>query len=125
MKNNKFKYAFEDDYNFYYTNNISYKYLEYTVVNSSNQKDIDNTAELVAIERTNDCIIFNKEKQRAEAVYQVSFIINCSGQKYLTNCTESDLFNKLGFTIVAKREAPEEPKFQGFEKLLDKVKTKK
>lgn len=64
MNNNKFKYVFEDDYNFYYTNNISYKYLEYTVVNSSNQKDIDNTAELVAIERTNDCIIFNKEKQR-------------------------------------------------------------
>lgn len=31
--NNKFKYVFEDDYNFYYTNNTSYKYLEYTVLN--------------------------------------------------------------------------------------------
>lgn len=124
MNNNKFKYVFEDDYNFYYADNIVYKYLEYTVANSSNQKEIDSTAELVSIERTNDCIIFNKEKQRAEAVYQVSFIINCSGQKYLTNCTESDLVNKLGFTIVAKREDPEEHKFQGFEKLLDTVKTK-
>lgn len=29
MENNKFKYVFEDDYNFYYTNNISYEYTEY------------------------------------------------------------------------------------------------
>lgn len=122
--NNKFKYVFEDDYNFYYADNTSYKYLEYTVANSSNQKEIDSTAELVSIEKTNDCVIFNKEKQRAEAVYQISFIINYSGQKYLTNCTESDLVNKLGFTIVTKRETIEEPICQRFEKLLDKVKTK-
>ncbi len=29
MNNNKFKYVFEDDYNFYYTNNIVYKCCEY------------------------------------------------------------------------------------------------
>lgn len=32
--NNKFKYVFEDDYNFYYADNIVYKYFEYTADDS-------------------------------------------------------------------------------------------
>ncbi len=121
MENNKFKYVFEDDYNFYYTNNISYKYFEYTADDS--EPIVIDTNRLVSVEETTT-FVFNKEKQKAEPVYQVGFMINCSGQKYLTNCTESDLINKLGFTIVAKREPPIEPKFKGFEVLIDKVKTK-
>ena len=31
---NKFKYVFEDEYNFYYTDNISYRYFEYTADDS-------------------------------------------------------------------------------------------
>lgn len=116
-----YKYTFEDEDNFYYTNNISYKYLEYTAEESDPR--MTDTVKLVSVEETTT-FVFNKEKQKAESVYQVGFMVNCSGQKYLTNCTESDLINKLGFTIVAKREPPIEPMFKGFEVLLDNIKTK-
>lgn len=68
-------------------------------------------------------MVFNEEEQAVEALYCVCLAVNDSEKKYSIGLTKNDLINKLGFTIVAKREAPEEHKFQGFEKLLDTVKT--
>lgn len=115
MKNNKFKYVFEDDYNFYYTDNISYRYFEYTADDS--EPRMIGTVDVVSVEITT-AMIFNEEDQTIEALYQVCFAVNCSEKKYLINFTRIDLINKLGFTIVAKREPPIEPiepKFKGFE----------
>ena len=121
-KNNKFKYAFEDDYNFYYTDKIIYKYFEYTADDS--EPRMIGTVKVIAVEITST-MIFNEEDLVIEALYQVYFAVNCSEKKHLINFVRrSDLINKLGFTIVAKREPPMEPKFQGFEVLLDNVKTK-
>ena len=78
MKNNKFKYVFEDDYNFYYTDNISYKYLEYTADNSESR--MISTVEVISVEMTIAMIfmIFNEEEQAVEALYCVCFAVNDS-----------------------------------------------
>lgn len=116
MNNNKFQYVFEDDYNFYYTDKIIYKYFEYTADDS--EPRMIGTVKVISVEITST-MIFNEEDLVIEALYQVHFAVNCSEKKHLINFVRrSDLINKLGFTIVAKREPPIEPiepKFKGFE----------
>lgn len=118
--NNKFKYVFEDDYNFYYADNIVYKYFEYTADDS--EPRMVSAVKVISVEMTT-AMVFNEEEQAVEALYCVCLAVNDSEKKYSIGLTKNDLINKLRFTIVAKREAPEEHKFQGFEKLLDTVKT--
>ena len=106
--NNKFKYVFEDNYNFYYADNIVYKYFEYIADDS--EPRMVGTVKVVSVEMTT-AMVFNEEEQAVEALYCVCFAVNDSEKKYsiaLTKnaLTKNDLINKLGFTIVAKKNNP-------------------
>jgi hypothetical protein len=106
--NNKFKYVFEDDYNFYYADNIVYKYFEYIADDS--EPRMVGTVKVVSVEMTT-AMVFNEEEQAVEALYCVCFAVNNSEKKYsiaLTKnaLTKNDLINKLRFTIVAKKNNP-------------------
>lgn len=108
IMNNKFKYVFEDDYNFYYTDNIVYKYFEYTADDS--EPRMVGAVKVISVEMTT-AMVFNEEEQAVEALYCVCFAVNDSEKKYsiaLTKnaLTKNDLINKLRFTIVAKKNNP-------------------
>ena len=101
--NYKFKYVFEDDYNFYYTDNIVYKYFEYTADDS--EPRMVGTVKVVFVEMTT-AMVFNEEEQAIEALYCVCFVVNDSKKKCSIGLTKNDLINKLKFTIVAKKNNP-------------------
>lgn len=101
--NNKFKYVFEDDYNFYYADNIVYKYFEYTADDS--EPRMVSAVKVISVEMTT-VMVFNEEEQAVEALYCVCLAVNDFEKKYSIGLTKNDLINKLRFTIVTKKNNP-------------------
>lgn len=86
--NNKFKYVFEDDYNFYYTDNIVYKYFEYTADDS--EPRMVSAVKVISVEMTT-AMVFNEEEQAVEALYCVCLAVNDSGVSFILRSNTSNL----------------------------------
>lgn len=96
MNNNKFKYVFEDDYNFYYADKIIYGYKKY-LSNIKNPYKIKKW-KLFSIEKINF--------ENGKTLYDLSFSDKkekCCYNSYTSiYCTEDDLINKFKIYPVSQ-----------------------